>query len=97
MSEEKKLILEMLRQGRISEEEAIKLLDSIKENGKKAYSKTDDELAKLLESLTRNGKVIGQKAYNYAKNIDYDNLKEKTRLVVDRIFKLIDDFKVTRL
>lgn len=97
MSEGKKIILEMLKQGRISEDEAIKLLESLKENAKQTTSKADDELAKLIESLTRNGKIIGKKTYNYVKNVDYKDLQNKASVVIDQIVSAIDDFRITRL
>ena len=97
MSEGKKVILDMLKNGKITEDEALKLLDSLKETKEKNFSKYDEDFSKLLDSLTRNGKKIGQKSYDYIKNVDYGELKNKANTVIDQVIKAIDDFRITRL
>lgn len=85
MSEEKKLILKMLKEGKISEEEALRLLDAINEDQRTQkhentnnsnYDRKDIEnkIEKFAQNLASRVEGILQKAYDKVKNIqlDYD-------------------------
>lgn len=97
MSEGKKVILDMLKEGKINEDEALKLLESLKETKNKNFSKYDENISKILDSLTRNGKKIGKKSYEYVRNIDYRKLKNQANNIIDDVLKAIDDFRISRM
>ncbi|MDO5026491.1 MAG: DUF4097 family beta strand repeat-containing protein [Tissierellia bacterium] len=83
MSEEKKLILKMLKEGKISEQEALKLLDAIKEPADRDQSTRDSNFdfdSKDLESkvekfalnVVSGVESLFQKASKKIKNLQFD-------------------------
>lgn len=89
MTEEKKIILRMLREGKITEDEALTLLDSIKDNKKKPdFSKMPQfDTSQFIEKIAQAAAKIGKETKEYIENLDFDdisirfkgNLDQKTR------------------
>lgn len=72
MSEEKKLILKMLKEGKITEDEAITLLDSIKETKKKSdFSSLENS---FIEKITQAAAKITKKSQEVLSNLDFEDI-----------------------
>lgn len=87
MSEERKMILEMLKEGTISNEEAIRLLDAIGEGEKKSrFQDKDSSTEKLLNGISSliNGAMSA--ATTVVESIDFDHLDftSKTNAKVEK-------------
>lgn len=83
MSEEKKLIIKMLKEGKINEEEALKLLDAIKEDkydSKNEKEKTENKFESSINSFFSNLFNTVEKSIKKAEekinlsNIDFDEI-----------------------
>ena len=83
MSDEKKLILRMLKEGKITEEEAITLLDSIKENNnqKKANFSQFGSFTQfennLVEKISQAATKISKKSQEMINNFDFEDINIK--------------------
>lgn len=93
MDDSKKLILEMLKDGRITEDEAMALLDALKENTGKTYSKIEDEFADILNKIAAGSQSLAEKLKDYLKTVDYDDVKRKFSSAIDAIVKAVKDIK----
>ena len=71
MSDEKKLILRMLQEGKITEDEAITLLDSIKDKKKATRSNTDFD--SLINKISQTASKIGKKSQEMVSNFDFED------------------------
>lgn len=86
MSDEKKIILRMLKEGKITEEEAITLLDSIKDNNKPKNDFSQFE-SNIIEKITQAATKIGKKSQEMINSFDFEdinikfnsNLEQKTK------------------
>lgn len=91
MSEEKKLILKMLKEGKITEDEAIQLLDSIKDSTAKTEDRYAQFEANFINKIVSAVDKIGKKSQEVINSIDLEditmnfggnmNLKSKTERV----------------
>ncbi|WP_054251417.1 DUF4097 family beta strand repeat-containing protein [Neofamilia massiliensis] len=71
MSDEKKLILKMLQEGKITEDEAITLLDSIKD--KKKATRTNTDFDSLINKISETASKIGKKSQEMVSNFDFED------------------------
>lgn len=71
MSDEKKLILRMLKEGKITEDEAITLLDSIKD--KKKTTRTNTDFDSLINKISETASKIGKKSQEMVSNFDFED------------------------
>lgn len=71
MSDEKKLILRMLQEGKITEDEAITLLDSIKD--KKKATRTNTDFDSLINKISETATKIGKKSQEMVSNFDFED------------------------
>ncbi|MDO5028864.1 MAG: hypothetical protein Q4E36_06315 [Bacillota bacterium] len=94
MKESKKLILEMLKDGRIDEDEALALLDAIEDSTEKAFDSFEDELSAILKSLSKTSKELSVKVKLYLENVDYEDLKEKFASGIEAVIKGIKDIRM---
>lgn len=94
MSDSKKLILEMLKDGRITEDEAMALLDALKETKDKSYNKIEDEFADIVDKIAQGSKTLANKVSAYLETVDYEDLKKKFSSAIDAVIKAIKDIKI---
>lgn len=73
MSEEKKIILRMLKEGKISEEEAIKLLDSISDDKKIDKDNLKSEASDFVEKIYNAALKFGEKSQEVIGSINFDD------------------------
>lgn len=86
MSEEKKIILRMLREGKITEDEALTLLDSIKDTKKKAdYSKFGEfDASQWMDKIAQAATKIGKETKEYISNFDFEDISIKFKSNLDQ-------------
>ncbi len=79
MSEEKKIILRMLREGKITEDEALSLLESIKDTKKKNdYSQFSGfDTTQFVEKFAQAAAKIGKETKEYINNFDFEDISIK--------------------
>lgn len=94
MKDSKKLILEMLKDGRIDENEAMALLDAIEDTKEKVFDSFEDEISAILKSLSKTSQDLAQKLKTYLEGLDYEDLKEKFASAIDAIVKGIKDIRM---
>lgn len=91
MSDEKKLILKMLKEGKITEDEAIKLLESMGQNKKEKENPFSQIDVNIIERIAQAANIVSKKSQEFINNIDFDNLnigfdfKTGTRSTTERI------------
>lgn len=73
MSEEKKIILRMLKEGKISEEEAIKLLDSIADEKKFDKEDLKSEANEIMDKIYKAAVKLGQKSQEVIGSINFED------------------------
>lgn len=86
MSEEKKIILRMLREGKITEDEALTLLDSVKDTKKKAdHSKFGEfDTSQFVDKIAQAAAKIGKETKEYISNFDFEDISIKFRSNLDQ-------------
>lgn len=94
MKDSKKIILEMLKDGRIDVEEAMALLNSIEDTAEKKYSSFEDEMASILKNLSKTSQDLAMKLKAYLEGLDYEEIKNKTTSAIDAVIKAIKDIRI---
>lgn len=94
MKDSKRIILEMLKDGRIDEDEAMALLNSIEDTAEKKYSSFEDEMASILKNLSETSKDLAMKLKAYLEGLDYEDIKNKTSSAIDAVIKAIKDIRI---
>ncbi len=83
MSEEKKLILRMLKEGKITEDEAMTLLDSIKENNKQnkadfsQFGNFSQFESNLIDKISQAATKITKKSQEMINSFDFEDINIK--------------------
>ena len=94
MDEGKKIILQMLRDGKISENEAMSLLDSLKKESKNEnFEECKETFGKVFDQIADIAVKAYEKANDYVKNIDYVKINLKVNSFIDEI---VNEFKTLR-
>ncbi len=94
MKDSKRIILEMLKDGRIDEDEAMALLNSIEDTAEKKYSSFEDEMASILKNLSETSKDLAMKLKAYLEGLNYEDIKNKTSSAIDAVIKAIKDIRI---
>lgn len=86
MSEEKKIILRMLREGKITEDEALSLLESIKDTKKKADQPQFGgfDTTQFVEKIAQAAVKIGKETKEYIENFDFEDISIKFKSNLDQ-------------
>lgn len=94
MDEGKRIILQMLRDGKITEDEAISLLDSLKkENRSENFEECKESFGKVFNQIADLATKAYEKANDYVSNIDYEKINLKVNSFIDEI---VNEFRTLR-
>lgn len=73
MSEEKKIILRMLKEGKISEEEALKLLESVKDDKKFKKEDFKFDTNEFVDKITQAAIKLGEKSQEVISSLNFED------------------------
>lgn len=94
MNQSKRLILEMLKDGRIDEDEAMALLDALEDTKEKKYSSFEEEIKAVLNNLAKTSQDLALKLKDYLDSLDYEEIKNKFSSGIDAAIKAIKDIRI---
>lgn len=71
IEDERRLILRMLQDGKITEDEAIALLESLKTSKKAGFG---DEFSQFAEKIARSAQDLGRKSHDFLSGLDLESI-----------------------